>query len=74
MSLKFIAKQKQILRLTTPNLHPKEQRPLFGDPGTEKRLGPHSHPSDEDLSPGTPGFAQDDTSFYIMDIRDRVLE
>ena len=34
--------QKQILRLTTPNLHPKEQRPLFGDPGTEKRLGPLS--------------------------------
>ena len=47
--------QKQVLRLTTPTLHPKEQRPLFGDPGTEKRLGPHSHPSDEDLSPGTPG-------------------
>src|SRR5580698_398143 len=26
-------------RLTTPNLHPKEHRPLFGDPGTERRLG-----------------------------------
>jgi hypothetical protein len=34
--------QPQILRLTTPKLHPKEQRPLFGDPGTEKRLGPRS--------------------------------
>jgi hypothetical protein len=34
--------QPQVLRLTTPNLHPKEQRPLFGDPGTEKRLGPRS--------------------------------
>jgi hypothetical protein len=32
----------QILRLTTPKLHPKEQRSLFGDPGTEKRLGPLS--------------------------------
>jgi len=27
---------------TTPELHPKEQRPLFGDPGTEMRLGPRS--------------------------------
>jgi hypothetical protein len=34
--------QKQILRLTTPKLHPKEPRPLFGDPGTEKRLGSRS--------------------------------
>jgi hypothetical protein len=33
---------KQILRLTTPDLHPKEQRPLFGNPGTEKRSGPRS--------------------------------
>src|ERR1700722_3140283 len=24
--------QKQVLRLTTPKLHPQEQRPLFGDP------------------------------------------
>jgi hypothetical protein len=31
-----------ILRLTTPKLHPKEQRSLFGDPGTEERLGPFS--------------------------------
>jgi hypothetical protein len=31
-------KQPQILRLTTPKLHPKEQKSLFGDPG--KRLGP----------------------------------
>ena len=34
--------QLRILRLTTPKLHPREQRPLFGDPGTEKRLGPRS--------------------------------
>lgn len=32
--------QMRILRLTTPALHPKEQRALFGNPGTEKRLGP----------------------------------
>ena len=32
----------QLLRLTTPKLHPKEQRSLFEDPGTEKRLGPLS--------------------------------
>jgi hypothetical protein len=35
-------KKMQVLRLTTPKLHPKEHRPLFGDPGTEKRLGPLS--------------------------------
>ena len=44
MSPKFVVNlakgQKQVLRLTTPNLHPKEQRPLFWDPGTEERLGP----------------------------------
>jgi hypothetical protein len=28
--------QLQVLRLTTPSLHPKEQRSLFGDPGTEE--------------------------------------
>ena len=28
--------QKQILRLTTPELHPKERRSLFGDPGAEE--------------------------------------
>jgi len=33
-------KQPQILRLTTPKLHPKEQKTLFGDPG--ERLGPRS--------------------------------
>ena len=42
VSPKFVYKiakeQMQILRLTTPKLHPKEQRSLFGDPGTEKRL------------------------------------
>ena len=46
VSPKFVYKiakeQMQILRLTTPKLHPKEQRSLFGDPGTEKRLGPLS--------------------------------
>ena len=40
--LKFIEEQPQILRLTTPELHPKEQRPLFGDPGTERRSGSRS--------------------------------
>jgi len=25
--------QMQVLRLTTPNLHPQEQKSLFGDPG-----------------------------------------
>jgi len=42
VSLKFIEKQPQILRLTTPELHSKEQRPLFGNPGTERRSGPRS--------------------------------
>jgi hypothetical protein len=42
VSQKVAEEQKQILRLTTPNLHPKEQRSLFGDPGTEKRLGSRS--------------------------------
>jgi len=28
--------------LTTPELHPKEQRPLFGNPGTEIRSEPRS--------------------------------
>src|SRR5580658_8702195 len=32
--------EKQILRLTTPKLDPKEQRTFFGAP--EKRLGPRS--------------------------------
>ena len=41
----------QILRLTTPKLHPKEQRSLFGGPGTEKRLGPLSL-SDDSASCG----------------------
>ena len=36
----FEVAQAEFLRLTTPKLHPKEHRPLFGDPGTEKRLGP----------------------------------
>jgi hypothetical protein len=35
VSLKFIEEQPQILRLTTPELHPKEHRPLFGGPGPE---------------------------------------
>jgi hypothetical protein len=42
VSLKFAEEQKQILQLTTPDLHPKEQRPLFGDPGSERRSGPRS--------------------------------
>ena len=46
VSPKFVYKiakeQMQILRLTTPKLHPREQRSLFGGPGTEKRLGPLS--------------------------------
>jgi len=36
----------QVLRLTTPNLHPSDEDL---SPGT-----PELHPSDEDLSPGTP--------------------
>jgi len=36
----------QILRLTTPHLHPSDEDL---SPGT-----PELHPSDEDLSPGTP--------------------
>jgi len=40
--MKIAKGQMQILRLTTPKLHPKEQRSLFGDPGTEKRFGPLS--------------------------------
>ena len=46
VSPKFVYKiakeQMQILRLTTPKLHPRERRSLFGGPGTEKRLGPLS--------------------------------
>jgi len=38
--------QMQILRLTTPHLHPSDEDL---SPGT-----PELHPSDEDLSPGTP--------------------
>ena len=45
--------QKQILRLTTPNLHPTDED-LSAGTRTERGLGPHSHPCDEDLSPGTP--------------------
>jgi len=37
-SQKFIEKQPQILRLTTPNLHPNEQRSLVGDPGKLKNV------------------------------------
>jgi hypothetical protein len=32
-------RQLQILRLTTPKLHPKGQMPSFGDPGLKKALG-----------------------------------
>ena len=35
-------RQQQILRLTTPTLHPKEQRPFFGDPGLKTARGPRS--------------------------------
>jgi hypothetical protein len=52
--MRFGEKQKQILRLTTPNLHPADEDLSAGTLGAEKRSGPHSHPSDEDLSPGTP--------------------
>jgi hypothetical protein len=31
-SRKFVEEQPQVLRLTTPELDPKEQRSLFGDP------------------------------------------
>ena len=37
-----LQEQLQVLRLTITILHPKEQRPLLGDPGTEVRLGPLS--------------------------------
>jgi hypothetical protein len=40
LPLKESEKQPQILRLTTPKLHPKEQKALFGNP--EKRLKPRS--------------------------------
>ena len=36
----------QVLRLTTPKLHPKEQRPLSEDPGTEKRWRPPFAPDE----------------------------
>jgi hypothetical protein len=42
-SLKFFVgheRQKQILRLTAPNLQPRRRRPVCWGPGTEKRLGP----------------------------------
>jgi len=43
---KLVEEQKQILGLTTANLHPSDEDL---SPGT-----PELHPSDEDLSPGTP--------------------
>jgi len=55
--------QKQILRLTTPDLHPTDEDLSAGTPGAEKRSGPHSHPSDEDLSPGTPVRSEAVTKF-----------
>jgi len=39
VTLKFIEEQLQILRLTTPKLHPTNQDPFVGTPA-EKRLGP----------------------------------
>jgi hypothetical protein len=44
----------QILRLTTPKLHPKEHRSLFGGPELRSVWGPFPHPSDENQSLGTP--------------------
>jgi hypothetical protein len=35
-------RQLQILRLTTPTLHLKEQRPFLGDPGLKTARGPRS--------------------------------
>lgn len=42
VSLKFIEEQPQILRLTTPELHPTDEDLPAGTPETEKRLGPRS--------------------------------
>jgi hypothetical protein len=41
LTQKFIEEQLQILRLTTPKLHPTNQDPFVGTPA-EKRLGPLS--------------------------------
>ena len=49
----------QILRLTTPKL--------------KSVWGPFPHPSDEDLSPGTP-VRKDDRSFYGMGFGDYVMD
>ena len=46
LSLKYVEEQMQVLRLTTPNLHPGEEDLSRGTP--------ELHPSDEDLSLGTP--------------------
>ena len=35
-------KQMQVLRLTTPTLHPADEDPSAGTPEAEKRLGPLS--------------------------------
>ena len=52
--------QMQVLRLTTPNLHPSDEDLSLGAPelhpsDEDLSLGtPELHPSDEDLSLGTP--------------------
>jgi hypothetical protein len=58
VSLKFIEEQPQILRLTTPELHPKEQRPLFGDPELKDVRAP---------------FAQNDSLCFVRNFRLRTL-
>jgi hypothetical protein len=50
-SQKYIEEQQQILRLTTPNLHPTNEDLFVGTPERLKS------------TPGVP-FAQDDSSFY----------
>jgi len=45
--VKCSKEQVQVLRLTTPNLHPSDEDLSLGTP--------ELHPSDEDLSLGTPG-------------------
>ena len=50
-------KQMQVLRLTTPHLHPSDEDL---SPGT-----PELHPSDEDLSPGTPELHPSDEDLSL---------
>jgi len=58
--VKCSKEQVQVLRLTTPNLHPSDEDLSLGTPelhpsDEDLSLGtPELHPSDEDLSLGTP--------------------